>query len=162
MPGTHYAPRVALTESRLSEDLTRAMKARDALVVSVLRGVVAAAKNAKVEKRGAELDEAELVQIVRRELRKREEASEFAQKGGRDDLVAQNDAERAVLSTYLPATPTPEALAATVRELAAGMETPDMGALMRELKAAYGAALDGREASQVVRRVLEERKAGDA
>jgi hypothetical protein len=133
------------------------MKARDALVVSVLRGVVAAAKNAKVEKRGASLDADELVQIVRRELRKREEATDFARKAGRDDLVAQNEAERDVLTGYLPRTPEAGALEAKIREVAAAMETPDLGAIMRALKAEYGAALDGREASLAVRRVLEER-----
>lgn len=151
---------MALSETTLSEDLTRAMKARDALVVSVLRGVVAAAKNAKVEKRGAALGDDELVQIVRREIRKREEACDFARKAGREDLVAQNESERAVLARYLPATPAAGALEARIRELIATTATPDLGAVMRALKAEYGAALDGREASEVARRVLAERAGG--
>jgi uncharacterized protein YqeY len=155
----HYPSVVALTEARLSEDLIRAMKARDTLTVSVLRGVVAAAKNAKVEKRGAALEADELVQIVRREMRKREEAGEFARKAGRADLVEQNDAEREVLTAYLPATPTSTALEERIRALVAA-GTADMGAVMRALKTEYGAALDGRAASELARRVLSEGRGG--
>lgn len=151
---------MALTETGLSEDLIRAMKARDALVVSVLRGIVAAVKNAKVEKRGAALGDDELVQIVRREVRKRDEACDFARKAGREDLVAQNESEREVLARYLPATPAAGALEDRVREMVAAAATPDLGSVMRALKAEYGSALDGREASEVVRRVLAERAAG--
>jgi len=84
----------AITEERLAEDLTRAMKARDMPRVYVLRGLLTAVKNLKVEKRGAALGETELVQVVRREIRQREEAEEFATKAGRDDLIAQNRGER--------------------------------------------------------------------
>ena len=92
-----------LTESQLAADLTSAMKDRAMTRVYVLRGVLTAAKNLKVEKRGAALDEAELVQIVRREIRKREEAEEFAVKAGRDDVIAQSREERAILEVYVPA-----------------------------------------------------------
>src|SRR5947208_7130718 len=94
---------MGLTEGQLAEDLTRAMKARDMPRVYVLRGLLTAAKNLTVERRGAALGEADLVQIVRKEIRQREEAAEFATKAGRPDAVAQNHAERAMLETYVPA-----------------------------------------------------------
>ena len=87
---------MGLTEGQLAEDLTRAMKARDMPRVYVLRGLLTAAKNLKVERRGAELAEGDLVQLVRREIRKREEAEEFAARGGRGELVAQNRSERTI------------------------------------------------------------------
>ena len=74
---------MALTEAQWSADLTAAMKARDMPRVYVLRGLITAAKNLKVERRGGELVEADLVQLVRREIRKREEAEEFAAKADR-------------------------------------------------------------------------------
>ena len=92
-----------LTEELLTGDLTRAMKAREMPRVYVLRGLLAGVKNLKVEKRGATLDEAELIQLVRREIRKREEAEEFAAKAGRGELVEQNRAERSMLEAYVPA-----------------------------------------------------------
>ncbi|TMA56921.1 MAG: hypothetical protein E6J75_08710 [Deltaproteobacteria bacterium] len=85
---------MGLTEGQLAEDLTRAMKARDMPRVYVLRGLLTAVKHVKVERRGADLVEADLVQLVRREIRKREEAEEFAVRGGRADAVAQNRNER--------------------------------------------------------------------
>ena len=79
------------------------MKAREMERVYVLRGIITAVKNLKVEKRGEAVGEAEIVQIVRKEIRKREEAEEFATKAGRNDLLEQNRAERAMLEAYVPA-----------------------------------------------------------
>src|SRR2546430_2774297 len=65
------------------------MKARDMPRVYVLRGVLTAVKNLKVEKRGAPLGEADLVQIRRREIRQREEAEEIAGQDGRYELTVK-------------------------------------------------------------------------
>ena len=107
-----------LTEQQLADDLNRAMKARDMPRVYVLRGVIAAVKNLKVERRGAELVEADLSQIVRKEIRKREEAEEFALKAGRQDTVEQNRSERAMLEAYAPAQLDPATLEQAIREIA--------------------------------------------
>ena len=108
-----------LTEEQLASDLTQAMKARDGMRTSVLRGVITAAKNLKVEKRGAALTEAELVQIVRKEIRKREEAEEFAAKAAREDVLGQNRAERRILEAYAPAPLAAADLERAIREIAA-------------------------------------------
>jgi len=146
---------VPLTEQQLAEDLTRAMKARDVVRTEVLRGVIAAAKNLKVERRGATLGDADLVQIVRREMRKRDEAAEFAARGGRGDLVERNRAERAVLEGYVPAMLAPAELEAAVRAIAA-TEGRSMGTIMARLRERYAGRYDGREASDIARRVLAE------
>jgi len=145
-----------LSEQQLTEDLRRAMKARDMTTVYVLRGVAAAAKNVKVERRVQELSEGELAEIVRREVRKREEAEEFARRAGRDDLVRQNASERAVLEPYLPALITGAALETCVRELLRAQPGGALGQIMAALKAQHAGRFDGREASEVVRRVLAE------
>src|SRR3954454_6185829 len=92
-----------MREAELTVALTQAMKARDMPRVYVLRGVLAGIKNLRVEKRGAALADDEIVQIVRREIRKREEAEEFAVKAGRQELVEQNRSERAMLEAFVPA-----------------------------------------------------------
>jgi uncharacterized protein YqeY len=145
---------VPLSEQQLSEDLKRAMKAREMTSVYVLRGVVSAAKNLKVERRAAELSEGDLLEIVRRELKKRQEAEEFATKAGRDDLVRQNAAERAVLEPYLPAMLTGAELEAQVRALIAATPGAALGQVMSKLKAAHAGLYDGREASEVAKRLL--------
>lgn len=143
-----------LTEQQLADDLNRAMKARDMPRVYVLRGVIAAVKNLKVERRGAEVAEADLAQVVRKEIRKREEAEEFAEKAGRSDAVAQNRSERAMLEAYAPAQLDAAALEQAIREIAADPSSQNLGAVMGALKTRFAGRFDGRQASDIARRVL--------
>jgi len=145
---------VPLTEQRLADDLAAAMKARDMPRVYVLRGLITAAKNLKVERRGAPLSEADLQQVVRREIRKREEAEEFAVRAGRQDVVEENRRERAILEAYAPAQMDPAALEAAIREIAAEPDAGNLGAVMSALKARFAGRYDGRQASDIARRVL--------
>jgi len=147
---------MSLTESQLSADLTSAMKNRVMTRVYVLRGVLTAAKNLKVEKRGAALDEAELVQIVRREIRKREEAEEFAAKAGRDDVIAQNREERAILEAYVPAPLDAVELEQTIRTIASETGAKNLGPIMAALRERFPGRFDGRQASDIARRILTE------
>ena len=151
---------MTLTEERLAQDLTAAMKARDAQRVSVLRGVVAAAKHLKVERRVPRLEESDLVQVMRRELRKRDEAEEYAVKAGRQDLVTQNRDERAILESYVPAPLGSEELERAIREtLAAGGER-QIGAVMTALRQRFPGRVDGKAASELARKILAEPIAG--
>jgi uncharacterized protein len=145
---------VALSEAQLNADLTAAMKARDMPRVYVLRGLLTAAKNLKVERRGAELGEADLVQLVRKEVRKREEATEFAVKAGRSDVVEQNDAERRMLEAYVPALLDAGALETVVREIVASLPSPTMGPVMAALRERHAGRYDGKQASEIVKRVI--------
>jgi uncharacterized protein YqeY len=146
----------ALTEQQLADDLTRAMKAREMPRVYVLRGLITAVKNLKVERRGAALGEGDLVQVVRREIRKREEAEEFAVKAGRQELVEQNQAERALLEAYAPVVLAPAELEDAIRAIAAQPEGRTLGAIMTALRERFAGRFDGRQASEIARRVLAE------
>jgi uncharacterized protein YqeY len=150
---------VALTEQQLTADLTAAMKARDMPRVYVLRGLLTVAKNLKVERKGAALAEADLVRLVRKEIRKREEAEEFATKAGRADIVQQNQTEREVLAGYVPALLDADELEGVVRTVAGEMPSPSMGGVMTALRERYAGRFDGKLASELVRRVLAERAA---
>lgn len=143
-----------LTEQRLADDLTRAMKTRDMARVYVLRGVITAIKNLKVEKRGATLGEADLVGLIRREIRQREEAEEFATKADRRELIEQNRAERTMLEAYVPAQLDAAALEAVIREIAAAPDAHALGAIMSTLRARHAGQYDGRLASDIARKVL--------
>ncbi len=145
---------MALSEAQLTADLTAAMKARDMPRVYVLRGLLTAAKNLKVERRAQSLSEADLVQLVRREVRQREEAEEFAKKAGRDDAVEQNRAERAMLDAYVPAQMDAAALETIVRGIVASLPSPAMGPVMAALREQHAGQFDGKQASEIVKRVL--------
>jgi uncharacterized protein len=145
---------MALSEAQLTADLTAAMKARDMPRVYVLRGVITAAKNLKVERRTATLSEADLVQIIRREIRQRDEAEEFASKAGRTDAVEQNRVERKLLDAYVPAQLDAAALETIVRGIVASLPSPAMGPVMAALREQHAGQFDGKQASEIVKRVL--------
>ena len=141
------------TEADIQRDLTAAMKARDARKTMVLRGLVAAIKNLKVDKLVAELPAAEIAALVRKEINKRTEAAEFARKGGRDELVEENRAEQLLLEAYLPAQLDAARLEAVIRELAQELGGTAIGPIMAKLKERYPGQYDGKLASELARKL---------
>ncbi len=152
-----------LSETVIQDRLKEAMRARASEEVMVLRDIVAAIKNLKIERLGAaaaksELGEADVTQLIRREIKQREEALAFAEQGGRADLVEKNTREKRFLETFLPqALPREEIEASVARHHEAGATS--IGALMAALKTEFGARLDGKVASEVVREFLRRREA---
>lgn len=142
----------ALSEARLRQDLQDAMKSRAMETVYVLRGLLAVVANRRIEL-GGELPAAEIATLVVRESKKREEAEDFARKAGREDLVAQNEAERVILARYLPTMLALEEVTALVTAwIADGVTT--MGPLMARLKERHAGQYDGKVASEIVRKLL--------
>jgi len=124
--------------------------------VYVLRGLLTAVKNLKVERRGATLGEDDVAQLVRREIRKRDEAEMFAVKAGRQVLVDQNRAERAMLEAYAPKQLETGELESAIREIASRTAARSLGSIMGALRQEFAGRFDGREASEIARRVLDE------
>jgi len=120
------------TKEKLTQALKEAMKSRDELRKQVIRMAISAIKNAEIEKRG-ELDEPEVLAILQKEVKARHETIEGAKKAGREDLIADAEAEIAVLETYLPQALTREELVEIVKEAIAeaGATSPrEMGKVM--------------------------------
>lgn len=140
-------------EARLQRDLQDAMRARDRLRIDTLRGVIAAVKNAKVDKQVAELPEAEIVAVLRKELNKRVEIADFARKAGRDEAVAQAEAEKAILDAYLPAQMDAAALEAAIRAIAAELGGVQIGPIMAELRKRHAGQFDGKLASELIKKL---------
>jgi uncharacterized protein YqeY len=152
-----------LSETMIQARLTEAMRARATDEVMVLRGLVAAIKNLTIERRGAaggaavEIGAGEIAQILRREIKQREEAMAFAEQAGRPELVEKNSREKRYLETYLPqALSVTDLESAITRHHAAGATS--IGALMGKLKTEFGARLDGKLASDAVREFLRRRE----
>ncbi len=142
------------TEAQLQSDLQTAMKARATEKVYVLRGLIAAIKNLKVEKQVASLAEADIAALVRKEINKRTEAAEFARKAKRDDLVQTNESEKALLEVYLPAQLGAAALETIIKDLAAELGTTQIGPLMAKLRERYAGQFDGKLASELIRKLV--------
>lgn len=148
----------SLTE-RVAQDLTAAMKARDALRTSVLRMAKAALKNREIEKR-APLDDAEALRVLQGLVKQREESSDQFRKAGRAELADKEQAEIAVLEGYLPEPASDAELAAAVERAVAetGAASPkDLGRVMKAALAALQAAgrpADGRRVNEAARKRL--------
>ncbi len=140
-----------MTEESLQSDLRDAMRARDQRRIDILRGVISVAKNLKVERRAASLDESDLVAIVRKEAKKRSDIIEFATQGNRPEIAADAEAEKAILEAFLPQQLSADELAATVRELAVELGSSEIGPLMAALRERFAGRFDGKEASAAIR-----------
>ena len=128
------------------------MKARNERKVMTLRGVLTEITRIEKDVR-RDANEAEIVQVIKRERARRDETLEFARKANRADLVAQNEAEAAVLDSYLPAALSPDELRAAIdAELTAGAS--QIGPIMKALRDKFGVQLDGKLASDLVKQAL--------
>ncbi|MGH7906229.1 MAG: GatB/YqeY domain-containing protein [Candidatus Binataceae bacterium] len=142
-------------KKRLQEDLKTAMKAGEAPRVMTIRGVLAEITRLEKDVRHDAADD-EVVQIIKRERARREEALEFARKAGRADLIEQNEREAKILESYLPKPAGADEINAIIAEqIAAG--AGQIGPIMKALRDRFGAALDGKLASGLVKQALEKK-----
>ena len=139
-------------KQKLQTDLQNAMKSGDKLRVMTLRGALSEITRLEKDVRRPANDD-EIVQILKRERARRDEALEFARKGGRTDLIEQNETEAKILDGYLPAAlSSDEVKAAIAAQMSAG--TVQIGPIMKALRDQFGARLDGRMASELVKQAL--------
>ena len=141
---------------RISEDCKTAMKAREADRVSVLRMTLSEIKNARIEK-GEDLTDGDVVQVLKRAVKQRQEAVEQYRAGGRPELADKEEKEIEVLSAYLPEMLGPDDLERAVKEAVAATgasSMKDMGKVMKAVMAEHGARVDGKTVQQAVRAAL--------
>jgi uncharacterized protein YqeY len=144
---------------RIDSDLKEAMRARDAVKLGVLRMLKSALKYAAIEKSGAEgeLDDTEATQVIRKQVKQRQDSIESFEKGGRAELAEKEKGELAILNSYLPAAMSAEDLAGLVRETIAEVgatSRAQMGAVMKALGPKVADRADGKTLSQEVQRQL--------
>ncbi len=145
--------------AKIDADLKAAMIAKDAEKLSVLRMLKSAVKYAAIEKGGAEAvsSDLEVIAVVRKEAKKREDSIASFSKAGREDLAAKERTELAFLTAMLPAQLTPEKLEALVKEAIAEVGATgkaQMGSVMKAAQAKAAGQADGRTLSQIVQRLL--------
>ena len=139
---------------KIPKDLTDAMRSKDELRLSVLRGVKSAIKYKETEKIRA-LDEAESIQILQTLVKQRKESIDQFGKGGRQDLVDKETKELAILESYLPAGASDAEMDAAISNAIAetgANSMKQMGAVVKAAKAALeGRVVDGKALSDRVR-----------
>ena len=149
-------------QTEIESAMRAAMKARDERRVGTLRLVMAAAHNRQIEL-GHELTDAEVVEVLDRQVKQRRESIELYRGGGRDDLADVEEAEIVILREFLPEPLTDAEVEQLVRDAiaATGASSPsDMGRVMGALVPQTKGRADGKLVSDLVRRLLSEGSPG--
>jgi uncharacterized protein YqeY len=156
----HLRKAIAVLRDEINAALKEAMKAQDKRRVSTLRLVTAALKDRDIEARGAgkaALADEEILALLQKMIKQRQESLDIYTKAGRTDLATQEREEIEIISAYLPKQmsegETRAAVEAVVKEVgAAGMK--DMGRVMAALKERYAGKMDFAKAGGVVKAAL--------
>ena len=149
-----------MLRNQINDALKEAMKAKNERAVSTLRMINSTLKNADIEARGAgkqPLGDAEVLSLLQKMIKQRQESVELYKQGGRADLVRQEEEEIAIITAYLPKQMSePEmkaAIEAAVKESGAtGMK--DMGKVIGILRGKYAGQMDMARASAMVKTQL--------
>ena len=145
---------------RVDEDVKQAMRAKDATKLGTLRMLKAALKYAAIAKSGSEaaLTDAEVAQVVRKQVKQRQDSIESFEKGGRPELVAKEKEELSILNAYLPQAMGAYELAKIVRETiteVGATSKGQMGVVMKALQAKVAGRADGKTLSAEVQNQLK-------
>ncbi len=144
-----------LTE-QIRADLTSSMKARTADRTSTLRMLQAAIKNEQISL-GHELTDEEVMAVIRKGIKQRQDSVEQYTKGNRPDLAAKEQAEIEILKAYMPPDLSDAELEAGLREIIAStgaQSKKDLGKVMKEATARYKGRAEGRKIQEIVNRLL--------
>ena len=144
-------------KAQIVSDLTASMKAQDAARTSTLRMVKAGIMNREIEK-GGELNDEEMVKLLRSMVKQRRDSIEQYEKGGRTDLAGKEQAEIDVIDAYLPQAASQDEIDKAVAEAIAetgATSMKDMGKVMKAAQARLvGKNADGRAVSDAVKAKL--------
>jgi uncharacterized protein YqeY len=143
-------------KGKLNEDLKTAMKSGDTVRRSVLRLMLSAINNAEIAKQ-ATLENSDILGVISKEAKQREESIAAFKEGNRQDLVSKEEAELVIIKEYLPEQMTRDDIVAEARKVIqeVGAQGPrDKGKVMPKLVAALKGRADGREINEVVTELL--------
>lgn len=143
-------------KDRLNDDLKDAMRSRDTLKRNTIRLLLSAIGYEEIARQG-DLDDDAITQVLTKQAQQRRDSIEAYTKGGRSDLVAQEEAELAIVTTYLPAPLSAEEIGAIVDAAIAdaGASGPqDMGKVMGRIMPQVRGRADGRQVSALVNQRL--------
>ena len=135
------------------QELTKAaMREKDQHRVVTLRGLLSEIKRIEIDTR-TELPEAECIGIVQKEIKKRRDTIKFAEDGGRQDLIDQNNKEIAILQSFLGEQISEEKLRELIQGLIAG-GADNLGKIMGGLNKDYKGKFEGKVASELAKQLL--------
>jgi len=143
---------------KIDSDMKDAMRAKDAARLSTLRMLKSAIEYYKIDKKQEKLAGADVVAVIKKQIKQRQDSIDGFEKGGRADLVEKERAELAVLKSYLPEELSPAEIEgivkAAIAELGATTKA-EMGKVMKAVQAKTAGRADNRLVSQIVSALLK-------
>jgi len=147
-------------KEKLDQDYISAYKSHETMKVSVLRMVKSSIKNAEIDL-GHPLSDAEVVKLLRKEKKQREEAINEYEKGNREDLISDSREEIEIIETYLPAQIDASIIQKTVDETIGELNASgakDIGRVIGIVMKKLGANADGSAVASIVKNSLTTNK----
>jgi len=143
-------------KQRLYEDLKKAMKTKDEIRTRTLRLIISSIKTLEVEKMTEATDD-DVFRVLSKECRKRVEAIEAYKKGGREDLVNEEQRELEIIKSYMPKQLSEEELKEIVKDVVeetGSSSIKDLGRVMKVLIPRVKGRADGKTVNDIVRQIL--------
>lgn len=141
-----------MIKDQLLADIKSAMKERNKQALLTLRGLSSAVKQYEVDNR-KDVSDSIVLDIFKKEIKKRRDAIEFAEKNNREDIVAKEQSEIDLIQVYLPEQYSAEKLEQVISSLVqAGSD--NIGKIMQALKAEHDGKFEGKIASQIAKTIL--------
>lgn len=139
---------------KIQEDLKSAMKEKKEKELGAIRMLVAAVKNEEIAKRPKTLEEADVVVVVKREIKKLKDGAEQFRQGGREELALQYEEEIKFLGKYLPAEAGEEEVRKVVKNVVEKATDRNFGTVMKAVMAELKGRADGALVSRIVKEEL--------
>jgi uncharacterized protein len=149
-------------EERIFSEYGQAMKAKNTIKSSILSLVRAEIMNTAMKKNKPKLDDAEIVAVIKKQVKQHEDSISQFKQGNRQDLVEKEEKELLILKAYVPAEISADEVKKIVDEAiaATGAEgVKDMGKVMKEVLAKTSGQADGKMVSELVREKLSPKPA---
>jgi uncharacterized protein YqeY len=146
-----------LLEDKISQDYVQAMKARDSFRSSVLSFLRAQIKNVKVDKRLEQVPDEEVISVIKKQAKQRQDSITQFKAGGRTDLADKEEKELVILKNYLPPEMSADKLKSIVEEVissSGATSIKDMGRVMKDVLARVAGQADNQTVGALVKERL--------
>lgn len=141
-------------KATLRDAMKQAMRSREQLKLDAVRGVLSEIQYEEIQKNIEDLPDDEILTVIKREIKKRNEEIEFAGKAGRPDLQEKSRTEMAALEVFLPQQLSGDALREILNTMKGENPTLNLGVAMKALKERYTGQYDAKLASEIARELL--------
>ena len=146
-----------MIEEQINADYIAAMKSRDTVKSSTLNFLRAQIKNAFIDKKGEALTDQDVIAVIKKQVKQRQDSISQYEQGGRKDLADKEAAELAILKGYLPEEMSQEELEGLVKQVIAetnASSMKDMGGVMKALAEKVQGRADNKLVSELVKKAL--------